>query len=55
MLSNPSVHTCLTAPRSARELEQNLAVLDQGPLDPDEMQLLRQFGDVVHHTKKWFM
>ena len=55
VLSNPSVHTCLTAPRSARELEQNLAVLDQGPLDPDEMQLLRQFGDVVHHTKKWFM
>ena len=47
---------CL-APRSsnARQLQQNLAALDDGPLSDDEMAFMRAFGDAVHHTKKWFM
>lgn len=55
VLSNPHVHACLTAPRSNRELEENLRALDEGPLSSEEMEFMRSFGGVVHHTKKWFM
>lgn len=54
-LSNPHVHLCLTAPRSVRELEENVAALSQGPLTDEEMRFMREFGDRVRHTKKWFM
>ena len=55
VLSSPHVDVCLTAPRSVRELEQNLLALAQGPLDEDEMAFMRQFGDVVHAQRRWFM
>ena len=55
VLSNPSVHVCLTAPRNVKELEGNLAAVRQGPLSEDDMQLMRNFGDAVHAQKKWFM
>jgi len=55
VLSNPHVDIVLTAPRNMRQLESNLTALDRGPLDDDEMTFMRQFGDVVHHQKKWFM
>jgi hypothetical protein len=45
----------MTAPRSVRELEQNLAALAQGPLGEDEMEFMRQFGDAVHAQRRWFM
>lgn len=53
-LSNPNVHVCLTAPRSARELRENLAAAAQGPLDEDDMMFMREFGDVVRRQKKFF-
>lgn len=55
VLSNPDVDVCLTGPRSVRELRENLAAVGQGPLSEDEMRFMREFGDMVHHTKKWFM
>jgi aryl-alcohol dehydrogenase-like predicted oxidoreductase len=55
VLSSPSVHLTLTAPRSAEELEENLDSLEKGPLNDDEAAFMRSFGDAVHHTKKWFM
>jgi aryl-alcohol dehydrogenase-like predicted oxidoreductase len=55
VLSNPGVHLCLTAPRNKRELEENLASLQQGPLTDEEAAYMRKFGDVVHAQKKWFM
>ncbi len=55
MLSNPAVHVCLTAPANARQLEENLQVLKQGPLSPDEMEFMCRFGDAVHSRRKWFM
>jgi aryl-alcohol dehydrogenase-like predicted oxidoreductase len=54
-LSNPNVDVCLMAPRSERELLQNLAEIRQGPLDEEEMQFMREFGDAVHRENKWFM
>lgn len=54
-LSHPAVHAVLTAPRNERQLVENLAAMDEGPLPADDMEFMRRFGDAVHHTKKWFM
>jgi len=55
VLSNPAVDVCLTAPRSERELIENLAAVRQGPLPGDELAFLRSYGDAVHRNAGWFM
>jgi aryl-alcohol dehydrogenase-like predicted oxidoreductase len=55
VLSNPNVHVCMMAPSNEAQLRENVAALQRGPLDPDELAFMRDFGDAVHHTKKWFM
>ncbi len=55
VLSNPHVDVCLTAPRSLKEFEENLAAVRQGPLDEEEMRFMREFGDAVYRRYKWFM
>jgi aryl-alcohol dehydrogenase-like predicted oxidoreductase len=55
VLSNPHVHVCLTAPQNIRQLKENLEALREGPLDDGEMQFMKEFGDVVHMRKKYFM
>lgn len=55
VLTNPHVDVCLTAPRSERELLENLAAVRQGPLPDDEMQFVRGYGDAVHRAAGWFM
>ena len=55
VLSNPHVDVCLKAPSNLKQLEENLAAIRQGPLAEDEMQFMREFGDAVHRSKKWFM
>lgn len=47
-LSSPHVDVVLMGVRTQQELEENLRVLDRGPLDDAEMQRLRAFGRVVH-------
>ncbi len=53
VLSHPNVHVCLSAPRSGRELEENLAAVARGPLSPEEMTFMRRFGDAVHE-QAWY-
>jgi aryl-alcohol dehydrogenase-like predicted oxidoreductase len=55
VLSNPNVDVCLTAPRSVKQLEENLAAVRQGALPPEEMEFMRTFGDVVHREYKRFL
>jgi aryl-alcohol dehydrogenase-like predicted oxidoreductase len=55
VLSNPHVDVCITAPRSEKQLVENLAAVRRGPLPEDEMAFLRTFGDVVHRNAGWFM
>jgi aryl-alcohol dehydrogenase-like predicted oxidoreductase len=55
VLSNPHVHVCLTAPRNEKQLKENLAAVRQGPLNEEEMNLMKQFGDAVYTNRKWFM
>ena len=55
VLSNPNVDVCLTAPTNEAQLLENIAAFRKGPLDEEELQYMREFGDAVHRTKKWFM
>ncbi len=55
VLSNPNVDVALTAPRTAAQLAENLAEIEKGPLPDDEMSFMREYGDVVHAQRKWFM
>jgi aryl-alcohol dehydrogenase-like predicted oxidoreductase len=47
-LTSPYVDVVLAGPRSAGELRENLAAVDVGPLSPDEMGFMREFGRAVH-------
>jgi aryl-alcohol dehydrogenase-like predicted oxidoreductase len=47
-LSNPNVDVVLTGPRTVAELRENLAALDAGPLSPEDMLFMRDFGVSVH-------
>jgi aryl-alcohol dehydrogenase-like predicted oxidoreductase len=55
VLSNPTVHVCLTAPRNLAQFERNLAEVRRGPLHPEEMKFMREFGDTVYRNYKYFM
>ncbi len=55
VLSNPHVHVALTAPRNERELRENISAVQQGPLEEEDMNFMREFGDAVYNQKKWFM
>ena len=55
VLSNPHVDVCLTAPSNLKQLRENLMALRDGPLDEEDGEFMRNFGDAVHHRKKWFM
>lgn len=55
VLGNPHVDVCLNAPRNIKQLRENLKSLEKGPLTDEEMRFMREFGDVVHNQKKYFM
>jgi aryl-alcohol dehydrogenase-like predicted oxidoreductase len=55
VLSNPHVHVTLMAPRSEREVRENLRDVRRGPLDEEEMAFMRRFGAHVHARAGWFM
>ncbi len=47
-LTSPDVDVALTGPRTASELRENLAAVERGPLSPEEMAFMRDFGRAVH-------
>ncbi len=55
VLSNPNIDVCLTAPRNIKQLNDNIAALKDGPLNQDEMNLIKEYGDMIHNQKKYFM
>jgi len=55
VLSNPNVHTVLTAPRNERELLENIDAVRKGPLNEEDLKFMTNFGDAVYNQKKWFM
>jgi len=55
VLTNPHVDVCLMAPRSEREMLEDLAAARTGPLPEDEMAFMREYGDAVRANAGWFM
>ena len=47
-LSSPHIDVALTGPRNVMELRENLSALEKGPLSPEEMLFMREFGRAVH-------
>jgi aryl-alcohol dehydrogenase-like predicted oxidoreductase len=47
VLSNPAVDVCLTGPGDAAELDENLTVLDRGPMSADEIAWIKRVGAQV--------
>jgi predicted aldo/keto reductase-like oxidoreductase len=51
-LTNPYVHLVLTSPGNREQLKQNFAALRQGPLTPEELTWVREYGRLVKNRKK---
>jgi aryl-alcohol dehydrogenase-like predicted oxidoreductase len=47
-LTSPHVDVVLAGPRTAAELREDLAAIDNGPLSAEEMAFMREFGRAVH-------
>jgi len=47
-LSSPHVDLVLTGPASGKQLDENLAAVERGPLSADETTWMRDFGRAVH-------
>ena len=47
-LSSPHVDVVLSGPADEKQLDDNLAAFDKGPLSEAEMKWMREFGRVVH-------
>ncbi|MGD2154807.1 MAG: aldo/keto reductase [Gemmatimonadales bacterium] len=45
VLSHPDVNVCITAPKTAEQMEDNFKALEAGPLDEEEMARVRRIGD----------
>ena len=52
VLSNPNVHVVLTGPQNRQQLRQNLEAIKQGPLEPDEINWIRTYGQLVKSKKR---
>ncbi len=50
-LSDPNVNVCLTGPKTVEQMRENLAVLDQGPLNEQEMKKVRKIGEYLYKKK----
>jgi aryl-alcohol dehydrogenase-like predicted oxidoreductase len=48
VLSNPSVDVCMMGVKSHGQLQENLSVLEQGPMSEDELNWMRRVGDHVY-------
>ena len=53
-LSQPGVSACLSAPRSHKELGENLAVLSRPRLEPEALEALRAHGERVRAWNRRF-
>jgi aryl-alcohol dehydrogenase-like predicted oxidoreductase len=52
VLSRPEVHVVLTGPANRDQLDENLAVLEQGALSEEEDAWVRDYGKLVRARKK---
>lgn len=51
VLTNPAVDVCLTGPGSLEQMQQNLALLEQGAMSGGELRRMRRIGDHIYGRK----
>jgi len=47
-LSHPAVDVCMVGAQSLEQVREDLAALERGPLDPNEMARMRRIGDHIY-------
>ena len=52
VLSNPHVHLVLTGPKNRKQLQQNFLSIQQGALNPEELDWVKHYGKRVRSKKK---
>jgi predicted aldo/keto reductase-like oxidoreductase len=52
VLSHPSVDVCMSGAKTAEQMQENLAVLDAGPMSEEEVARMRRIGDHVYGRKR---
>ena len=52
VLSHSDVDVCMTAPKTRQQMQENLSVLDRGPLNEEEMARIRYIGDHIYGKKR---
>ena len=55
VLSRPEVSVCLTGAKNIKELRENVKVLNMGPMVEEELNWMREFGDLVYTGKSHIM
>jgi len=55
VLSQPEVSVCLTGAKNIKELRENIKVLNMEPMLEDELNWMREFGDLVYKGKSHVM
>jgi hypothetical protein len=55
LISNPLVHVCMTAPANIKPLKGNVSEVRKGLINKEKSSLIKEYWELVHHTKKWFM
>jgi aryl-alcohol dehydrogenase-like predicted oxidoreductase len=48
VLSHPAVDVCMTGPKTAAQMRENLRALEAGPMTEEELARMRRIGDHVH-------
>lgn len=52
VLTNPNVHIVLTGPQNREQLSKNMDAIRKGPLEPEEISWIRQYGQLVKSRKR---
>jgi len=52
VLSHPSVHVCLSAPKDLKQTREDLKVLEMGSMTEEELAWMRRVGDHIYHKGK---
>jgi hypothetical protein len=51
-LSSSPVHVVLTGPKNRQQLDENLAALEAGPLSPEQLAWVREYGQRIRERRK---
>ncbi|MFQ5484964.1 MAG: hypothetical protein ACE5DO_06490 [Desulfobacterales bacterium] len=53
VLSNPHVHLVLTGPKNREQLMMNFRAMQQGALNPEELDWIREYGKMIKSKKRF--